>query len=118
MHIVQQPGEQMRGQGVYIIIIVGRIVSLQAVSHLDEDYIVFSVGLAHAVHIGIDRKERTPYIVSNVGGVKPGSVDVVGAEHGKGILSVLEAMAAGKGKKHCAQKQKGAGFHIISYYVS
>jgi hypothetical protein len=30
-------------------------------------------------------------------------MDVVGAEYGKGVLSVLETMAAGEGKQHCAQ---------------
>ena len=104
----------MRAHSIHIIEIVSGVVSLQAVSHLHQKDMLRTIGLADAVHIGIDGEERPAHLVTDVSRVEPGAVYVIGRQHGKGILTVLEGPMAGHQEKCCAQQQEMTCFHTIS----
>ena len=114
LHVGHQPGEQVRGQGVYVIIVVGGVVSLQAVAGVHQKDILRPVRRAHAVYVVVHGKKGVPGAPSHISGVEPGAVHIVGGQHGKGIVPVPETAAAGGQGSQGGKECDVAEFHI--YY--
>ena len=54
VHIVKDAREKMGREGVYIVIIVCGVVTLQAVSGINEKDIILAIGLTYAVYVRVD----------------------------------------------------------------
>ena len=98
-HIRHQAREQVRRQRIDIVVVIRRIVALEAVASVDEEDILRPVRRPDAVHIILHRHQRRPRPAVHIGGVEPRPVDIVGGKHRQGIFPVLEGTAAGEGEK-------------------
>ena len=114
-HILQKSWEEVRGNSVYIVEIVGGVVSLEAVSGIDEYYIFSSHTVSEAVdHLTYGHQGL--FLVSvRIGGVEPGSVYIVCGEDVESVVSILN-LVAGQGRNHY-QKQYRNPSHNSDAFV-
>jgi hypothetical protein len=96
VHVLDEPGEEVRSDRVYIIIIVGGVVSLQAVSGIYEQHVVVAVGRADTVNVIVHGEKGLLDIPARVSGIEPGTVYVVRRKDGKRIFTTPQPVSAGK----------------------
>ena len=113
VHIVKDARKKMGREGVYIVIIVCGVVTLQAVSGINENDIILAIGLTYAVYVRVDGAKGILDPAAYVGGIKPGSVDVVGGEHREGVVSVLGTTCTGEKRKAESRDDECADFHML-----
>ena len=111
-HVLNEPGEEVRGYRVYIIIIVGGVVTLQAVAGVYEQHVVKAIGRADAVNVVVHGEEGLFDIPAGIGRVKPGAVHVVGRKDSEGVLTILQPVSAASEKDEGhGRKGKKTGIH-------
>ena len=110
-HIVHEPYEKMLGQGIDIVVIIGGLVSLKAVTGIDEQHVLRAVRLSHAVHIAVYGKKAGP-CSAGVRGIEPCRVDIVSCKYSE-IMKTVSA-AAGGNDQHSGEYSKSRyAFHSI-----
>ena len=112
-HIVKDAREKMGREGVYIVVIVCGVVTLQAVSGINEKDIILAIGLTYTVYVRVDGAKGILDPAAYVGGIKPGAVDVVGGEHREGVVSVLGTTCTGEKRKAESRDDECADFHML-----
>ena len=93
-HIGDEAGEQVRGEGVYIIVIICRIVPLEAVPGIDQKHIVLTERVAELRHVRIDRHQGGLHRAANISRVEPASVYVIGRQEVELVFPVLRTVRA------------------------
>ena len=84
----------MRGEGVYIIVIICRIVPLEAVPGIDQKHIVLTERVAELRHVRIDRHQGGLHRAANISRVEPASVYVIGRQEVELVFPVLRTVRA------------------------
>ena len=111
-HVGGKAWIDMRRECVHIVEIVRGVVSLKAVSGVNQKHIVGSIRRTYTVHDSLDCIERLLHSPADVGGIKIGSVHVIGRQKLEHIVSVLESRTASR-----QQKSGGSGDNDrLEYY--
>ena len=99
-----------------VVVIVGGVVALEAVSRVDEQDVFSPGGAADAVHVVLDGEKGRARGTRHVVFVEPAAVDVVGREEAQVIGPVFRA--AGAEKERGGKHQGSSSFHLFRRMLS
>ena len=99
-HVIHETGEKMDRARVYVVVVVCRIVSLEAVAGIDQQHVFRSVSLPDTVHLGIDSHYGFSDIPVSVGRIEPCSMDIVRSHQAECVDSIFRAAATCDGCEH------------------
>ena len=95
-HIGDERHEGVFAGGIDVVVVVRRVVTLQAVAGVEEEDVLRSDGVAQAVHPGVDGHQAGLVgLAFDIGFVEPVAVDVTGGDDMQGV----RLRRAGKGQQ-------------------
>ena len=113
-HIGDELDEGMLPFGVHVVVVIRRIVALQAVAGIEQEDVLPAHGATQAVHPGVDGHEaRLVGLALDVGFVEPVAVDVSGGDDMEDTL----LRGAGKREEQGSEKKRDTTvFHNARIY--